>query len=111
MRKISVVLLASFLFQAPVHAADRIRIGFPDITGPFVPLPIGQKMGFFQEEGLQPEILWVLKSAHCNPGLSQRRDRLLHGDWAGSCSGGSGSSDQSCRLLHVRIYRDAHRSA
>lgn len=59
MRKISVVLLASFLFQAPVHAADRIRIGFPDITGPFVPLPIGQKMGFFQEEGLQPEILRI----------------------------------------------------
>src|SRR5262250_3054943 len=45
--------------QQPPHAADKIRIGFPDMTGPFVPLPIGQKMGFFQEAGLQPEIIRI----------------------------------------------------
>jgi ABC-type nitrate/sulfonate/bicarbonate transport system substrate-binding protein len=51
------VLLASFLLQPSVHAAEKIRIGFPDLAAPFVPLAIGDKRGFFQEEGLQGEFI------------------------------------------------------
>ncbi|HEY3168142.1 MAG TPA: ABC transporter substrate-binding protein, partial [Candidatus Binatia bacterium] len=35
----------------------KIRIGFPDLAAPFVPLAIGDKRGFFQEEGLQGEFI------------------------------------------------------
>ena len=52
-------LLAVFLLQTWGHAADKIRIGFPDLTVPFVSLPLGQKRGFFQEEGLQAEFIRI----------------------------------------------------
>jgi NitT/TauT family transport system substrate-binding protein len=59
MRKIARALLAVFLLCASVHAADKIRIGFPDLAAPFVPLAIGDKRGFFQEEGLQGEFIRI----------------------------------------------------
>ncbi len=49
------LFLSGSLFHAWVHAADKIRIGFPDLAVPFVPLAIGNKKGFFQEEGVQAE--------------------------------------------------------
>jgi hypothetical protein len=58
-RKIAWVLLAVLLLCASVHAADKIRIGFPDLAAPFVPLAIGDKRGFFQEEGLQGEFIRI----------------------------------------------------
>lgn len=59
MLKIFVVLLSIFVFQASVHAADKIRIGFPDLVATYAPLPLGQKSGFFQEEGLQAEFIRI----------------------------------------------------
>jgi NitT/TauT family transport system substrate-binding protein len=59
MHKIFAVLLATFVFQASVHAADKIRIGFPDLAAPFVPLAVGQQRGFFQEEGFQAEFIRI----------------------------------------------------
>ncbi len=50
-------LLAVFFLHTSVHGADRIRIGIPDFTAQFGSLPLGQKMGFFQPEGLQAEII------------------------------------------------------
>src|SRR5918999_1488003 len=50
-----VLLLFGFFPQTLVHAADKIRIGFPDLAAPFVPLAIGDKRGFFQEEGIHAE--------------------------------------------------------
>ena len=40
-----------------IFAADKIRIGFPDLAATFIPLAIGDKRGFFQEEGLQGEFI------------------------------------------------------
>jgi NitT/TauT family transport system substrate-binding protein len=57
MRTIWGALLVIFSFHSPLEAADKIRIGFPDLTAPFVSLALGQKMGFFHEEGLQPEFI------------------------------------------------------
>jgi NitT/TauT family transport system substrate-binding protein len=59
MQKICGALLAITLLHASVGAADKIRIGFPDLAAPFVPLAVGQKRGFFQEEGLQAEFIRI----------------------------------------------------
>lgn len=60
MRKTLTVLLSLFVLQCSVDAADRIRIGFPGVAMQFVPLPLGAKRGFFEEEGLQAEFIQML---------------------------------------------------
>lgn len=57
MVKIFRALFAILIFQASAHAAEKIRIGFPDLAAPFVPLVVGQQRGFLQEEGLQAELI------------------------------------------------------
>ena len=57
MNKIVVALLITFILESPVRAAEKIRIGFPDLAAQFIPLPLGQKRGFFEEEGLQGEFI------------------------------------------------------
>jgi ABC-type nitrate/sulfonate/bicarbonate transport system substrate-binding protein len=59
MTKIFAAWLTLFLLYASVDAADKIRIAFPDLAAPFVPLAIGDKRGFFQEEGLQGEFIRI----------------------------------------------------
>jgi len=59
MKKIFVGWLAIFLLYASVQAADKIRIGFPDFSSPFLSLPLGQKPGFFQQEGIQAEFIRI----------------------------------------------------
>src|SRR5580765_1326837 len=53
-------LLLFFVFhlQAPVHAAERIRIGLPADAGHFT-LPLAQKKGFLKEEGFEAEIITI----------------------------------------------------
>ena len=51
------LLLSGFLLQSSVHAADKIRIGFPAVAANYLSLPLGQKKGFFQEEELQAELI------------------------------------------------------
>jgi NitT/TauT family transport system substrate-binding protein len=51
------LLLSGFLLQFSVHAADKIRIGFPAVAANYLSLPLGQKKGFLQEEGLQVELI------------------------------------------------------
>jgi ABC-type nitrate/sulfonate/bicarbonate transport system substrate-binding protein len=53
-RYASIVVLFLGLFDF-ASAADRIRIGFPDLAATFVPLAIADKRGFFFEEGIQAE--------------------------------------------------------
>jgi ABC-type nitrate/sulfonate/bicarbonate transport system substrate-binding protein len=55
--KIFAALLIAFLLPSPVCAAEKIRIGFPDLAAQFAPLPLAQKRGFFEEEGLQGEFI------------------------------------------------------
>ena len=59
MRRLLAVLLASFFLPASAHAADKIRIGFPDLAAQFLPLPLAELKGFFQEEGLQAEFIRI----------------------------------------------------
>lgn len=58
------LLLFVFFLDASLHAADKIRIGFPDLAAPFVPLAVGDKRGFFQEEGI------VAESIRMNPAVA-----------------------------------------
>jgi NitT/TauT family transport system substrate-binding protein len=59
MKKFLGALLVVFLFHASVHAADKIRIGVPELNAQFLPLALGEKRGFFQEDGLQAEIIRI----------------------------------------------------
>jgi len=52
-----VLLLIGFFLSGSAQAADKIRIGFPDLAAPFVPLAIADKRNFFQEEGIQAETI------------------------------------------------------
>jgi NitT/TauT family transport system substrate-binding protein len=51
--------MVPFFFVSFLHAgapaADRIRIGFPDLAATFVPLAVADQRGFFHEEGIQAE--------------------------------------------------------
>lgn len=57
MRNRLLVLLALFMLDAAALAADKIRVGFPDLAATFMPLAIADKRGFFQEERLQGEFI------------------------------------------------------
>jgi NitT/TauT family transport system substrate-binding protein len=57
MKKITWIVVSIILFAASVEAADKIRIGFPELAVQFLPLPLGEKRGFFKEEGLQAEFI------------------------------------------------------
>jgi NitT/TauT family transport system substrate-binding protein len=58
MTKIFTGLLAIFISQASVQAADKIRIGMPADAGHFT-FPLAQKKGFLTEEGLEAEIITI----------------------------------------------------
>lgn len=59
MNRISLALLTIFVLHASAHAADKIKIGYPDASGTFLSLPLGQKAGFFQKEGIQAELIRI----------------------------------------------------
>lgn len=40
-------------------AADRLRIGIPDVSGQFVTYPLAQSRGFLKQEGLDAEIVVI----------------------------------------------------
>src|SRR5262245_22821701 len=52
-------LLTVILLGTSADAADKIRIGFPDLAASFLSLPLAQKKGFFQEEALQTEFIRI----------------------------------------------------
>ena len=60
MHNFIVVLLPILFLQNSVHAADKMRIGFAGVGVNAVPLILGEKRGFFQEEGLQTEFIQML---------------------------------------------------
>ena len=59
MRQLLAALIAIFFLEAFVFAADKIRIGVPDFVSQFSSLPLAQKKGFLQDEGLQAEIVRI----------------------------------------------------
>jgi ABC-type nitrate/sulfonate/bicarbonate transport system substrate-binding protein len=57
MKKIFLALLSSCVLHSSVQAADKLRIGFSELIASYSSLPLGQKKGFLQEEGLQAEFI------------------------------------------------------
>lgn len=51
------------------HAADKIRIGFPEFNSSTFTLPLAHIKGFFNEEGLQAELIRI-RSAIALPSLT-----------------------------------------
>jgi ABC-type nitrate/sulfonate/bicarbonate transport system substrate-binding protein len=58
-----------FLLHTTVDATDKIRIGYPDFNSSTFTLPLAQIRGFFQEEGLQAELIRI-RSAVAIPALT-----------------------------------------
>ena len=57
MKKIFLALLSSCVLNSSVQGADKVRIGFSELIASYSSLPLGQKRGFLQEEGLQAEFI------------------------------------------------------
>jgi len=57
MGNILAVILTIIFLQNSAQAEDRIRIGFSTVIASYSTLPLGQKRGFLQEEGLQAEFI------------------------------------------------------
>ena len=69
MIRLLLVLLVYGLLSLPVDAADKIRIGFPEFNSSTFTLPLAHIRGYFQEEGLQVELI-RLRSAVVLPALT-----------------------------------------
>ena len=63
MLKTSAVLLTILVLHCSVDAADKIRIGVPQLAVQFITLPLAEKRGFLKEEGLEAEIIRISGSA------------------------------------------------
>ncbi|HEX9154537.1 MAG TPA: ABC transporter substrate-binding protein [Nitrospira sp.] len=59
MKNVILGLFVCLFVQQSVHAADKIRIGFPEFNSSTFTLPLAQIKGFFQEEGLQAELIRI----------------------------------------------------
>jgi len=60
MSKPVVALLFIVLAQSvSVDAADRIRMGFPDLAAQFLPLSLAEKRDFLKEQSLQGEFIRI----------------------------------------------------
>lgn len=69
MKSIFLGFLVFLSLQVSVHAADKIRIGFPEFNSSTFTLPLAQIKGFFNEEGLQAELIRI-RSAVALPALT-----------------------------------------
>jgi ABC-type nitrate/sulfonate/bicarbonate transport system substrate-binding protein len=66
----SILWAMTWVFLAwPVFAAEKIRIGFPEFNSSTFTLPMAHIKGFFQEEGLQAELIRI-RSAIALPSLT-----------------------------------------
>jgi len=69
MKNVFLGFLVFLSLQVSVHAADKIRIGYPDFNSSTFTLPLAHMRGFFQEEGLQAELIRI-RSAVALPALT-----------------------------------------
>src|SRR5262245_8781917 len=100
------LLLSGFLLQSSVHAEDKIRIGFPGVAANFLSVPLGQKKGFFQEEGLQVEYIRMDAGL---PGISKRSNRLSCEPWSWRNRSDPRHSGQGRSLLRTQVSHCPHR--
>ena len=54
MNKILLTWLAVCSLQVAAHAADRVKIGYPDASGSFLSLPWDRKQAHFKRKGFKP---------------------------------------------------------
>jgi ABC-type nitrate/sulfonate/bicarbonate transport system substrate-binding protein len=59
MKKVFLALVSICVLYGSADATDRIKIGYPDTSGTFLSLPLGQKTGFFQKEGIQADLIRI----------------------------------------------------
>ncbi len=59
MKRFFLILLSICILHRSAYAADRVKIGYPDASGTFLSLPLGQQAGFFQKEGIQAELIRI----------------------------------------------------
>src|SRR6266446_6755764 len=59
MMKVFWFLLTVLLLGGSAHAADKVRIGVPELNAQFLPLALAEKRGFFKDDGLQGEIIRI----------------------------------------------------
>ena len=59
MSKLGLALLFLLGEFAVLDAADRVRMGFPDLAAQFLPLPLAEKRDFLKEQGLQGEFIRI----------------------------------------------------
>ena len=59
MFKILGILIVVLVSHVAVDAADKVRLGFPDLAAQFVPLPLAEKRDFLKEQGLQGEFIRI----------------------------------------------------
>ena len=69
MKKTFLVMTTLYMLHSSVHAAEKIRIGFPEFNSSTFTLPMAHIKGFFQEEGLQAELIRI-RSAVALPALT-----------------------------------------
>jgi ABC-type nitrate/sulfonate/bicarbonate transport system substrate-binding protein len=69
MAKYFLALIVAVSLVSTVDAADKIRIGYPDFNSSTFTLPLAHIKGFFQEEGLQAELIRI-RSAVAIPALT-----------------------------------------
>ncbi|MGE5816485.1 MAG: ABC transporter substrate-binding protein [Deltaproteobacteria bacterium] len=69
MNNVVLSLFVCLFVQGSVHAADKIRIGFPEFNSSTFTLPLAHLKGFFQDEGLQAELIRI-RSAVALPALT-----------------------------------------
>ena len=59
MYKLGLALLFLLGEFAVLDAADRVRMGFPDLAAQFLPLPLAEKRDFLKEQSLQGEFIRI----------------------------------------------------
>ena len=59
MRKILLALLSTGILHASAHAADKIKIGVPELNAQYLPFHLAEKKGFLREDGLQSEVIRI----------------------------------------------------
>lgn len=59
MNTIRVALFALLVLHASAHAADKIKIGVPELNAQYLPLHLAENRGFFREDGLQGEVIRI----------------------------------------------------
>lgn len=56
-RQLAILILGVFLLAAPLEAADKVRMSISSIDVSFLTAGVGQKRGFFRDEGIDIELI------------------------------------------------------